>query len=931
MSTILGGVVAFEGHQETISTQLRLLPTSSQILILPNIQSYLPPDCLERDLDPHTLIRRVQDAVDTRLHSARQFLQGSTPAAKRLVFLNGGTSSAQTLCIREIMRKETDGDAVKAEAIYYDLIQDGVAGLESRGREFKRRRLLGFQHGSDHEGSQDPISMAMRAADALDRLTANLQPSNELDLTSKPALPRRNSLPLYGYSDSFCDAAPFFLYGTHSHSKSAASLIPTFDITHYDHHADTPSCISLTPSNQPSPSLFHSPSPSPSCTGDDPSSPFLTPEDLDLNTPVSEPASPIGSVHVVFGQAEILDVRAASRKGHVPKVRSLDRVYPSSPKPRDSALFLGQCGTEPSSPTKGTVKSLPLSSVDHFEVAQKAVVGSQRPTVTITPVPEARKKRPSRPAYVDRGTDTQEVDDDPFRPVLPVTENLVIYFKDQVPDIILDSTIMTMRSGETRPVAAALKMRRRYRHSPDSPLSETLSMATTIPSYCPSTYGPHCVGRDSFACGHALSPWMPPQKQQDMPSLATARLPTPETTPRASLSGDSDKVHVFNVAPSQTAVAVQNSLRSVLNTHYSPETEGYHQFQFSDLPELEGLWKPIFRDGDFDCPYGGSKKMDQILAIGSQRGVSKEFSASVTAELEVLGIESTGISRTGRLDFRYLLANAMQVFTAQPLANQTWDNPFANPYLLATLIVPRLETYLALHSGIRYLILDYPPEHLPTVLALQKLVGVDLMKVAQIVDSNNKDALPFTHIRGTSTSTPPTRQPSPVPSYSSDVNASRANFLLASTASESEVETLVSTVRNILISISPFYRKEEMPMVNSPRLDKPLPRRPKSPVLEPHFSPWSKATNGRQSPSSPPSATFPPESLSSVSETVQTPRSSRSRSGSRWRNVDEQSLYTFDPAEEPEFDLEERRLMPMFMQKPPKGNSRKALKFLGLA
>ena len=42
---------------------------------------------------------------------------------------------------------------------------------------------------------------------------------------------------------------------------------------------------------------------------------------------------------------------------------------------------------------------------------------------------------------------------------------------------------------------------------------------------------------------------------------------------------------------------------------------------------------------------------------------------------------------------------------------------------------------------------------------------------------------------------------------------------------------------------------------------------------------------------------------------------------------------TYDPNDDSDLDIEERRLMPLFMRKPTatKPNSRKALKFLGLS
>ena len=142
----------------------------------------------------------------------------------------------------------------------------------------------------------------------------------------------------------------------------------------------------------------------------------------------------------------------------------------------------------------------------------------------------------------------------------------------------------------------------------------------------------------------------------------------------------------------------------------------------------------------------------------------------------------------------------MQAFTAQRLANQTCGNPFTNSYLLATLIMPNLETYLALHTDVRYLLLMYPPEHLATVLALQKLVGIDVLKVAQIVDADSKENFPFTDHRGTQGRSKKDGKPltsSFCPRPSSDVSVSKANYLLTSTATEKDIATFVSTVWNI--------------------------------------------------------------------------------------------------------------------------------------
>jgi hypothetical protein len=292
----------------------------------------------------------------------------------------------------------------------------------------------------------------------------------------------------------------------------------------------------------------------------------------------------------------------------------------------------------------------------------------------------------------------------------------------------------------------------------------------------------------------------------------------------------------------------------------------------------------------------------------------------------------------------------MQAFTAQRLANQTSDNPFNNSFLLATLIVPHLETYLALHTDVRHLLLLYPPEHLATVLALQRLVGVDVMKVAQIVDSESQEDSPFTHIRGASINSKSesrlARSPFS-PRCSSEIDISKANYLLTSTASEKDIATFVSTVWNIDIEEPPMAPAPEQSVEKPSRKKKPPPltirkdTRSSLPKVASE-SPVSPTTVVLPlAPPVPPEPASPTASLGahSLAETLRTLRSARSKFGqskSRGKNsqhAETESLSAYDFDDDSDEDIFERRLMPMFMQKHllPKPNSRKALKFLGLA
>lgn len=149
---LLGSIVAFEGKSDIVSTQLRLLPTSPQLLILPSVESYIKARADEQHecFDARSYIRKVHDALIARVAAARSFLNEATTGHKHLVFVNGGTPGAQALCVREIMRYETHGDRSEAEAIFDEIIKEGVAGLErlmsNHGRQprYKKKSFWTF-------------------------------------------------------------------------------------------------------------------------------------------------------------------------------------------------------------------------------------------------------------------------------------------------------------------------------------------------------------------------------------------------------------------------------------------------------------------------------------------------------------------------------------------------------------------------------------------------------------------------------------------------------------------------------------------------------------------------------------------------------------------------------------------------------------------
>lgn len=162
----------------------------------------------------------------------------------------------------------------------------------------------------------------------------------------------------------------------------------------------------------------------------------------------------------------------------------------------------------------------------------------------------------------------------------------------------------------------------------------------------------------------------------------------------------------------------------------------------------------------------------------------------------------------------------MQAFTAQPLTKQTQGNPFSDPSLLAALIIPHLETYLSANPDVRFLIIQYPAEHLSTVLALQKLLGAEMMKIVGIVNSDAPPNSTTSHsadqaaaISGSSTKPPTPPQETfralcPSGPLLNGFSVSKTSFLLASTATAFETAAFIAAIRESLASISNFYIPE---------------------------------------------------------------------------------------------------------------------------
>ncbi|KAK6193170.1 inducible alternative oxidase 2 [Pestalotiopsis sp. IQ-011] len=1033
-----GSIIALEGSGDAVSTQLRLLPSSPKILILPPLQQFMGGDGDDSSFDAQSYILRTHEACCTRIEKAHAFLRDSTVDNKRLVFMNGGTASARMNCIASIGKHSQGGDISKAESTFEELVRHGVAGLQKGGHNSEDKPDSpttapppSRKTATPKDEYADRMAEAIRAADALYRETASLQPNNDLDLFATNHQ-RSKSAPIHPKVDDSAETTTLYTFVARDLADEAIFVPerPSCDT------AKVPHGNNLIPQPLNLPTGLEAFKPRAILDNSilhqmvDQSSPrwakkqyrkSYTPSTPAMDDVFSPQSGTFGSLPktptVVFGEARLVDVRTSpsSRKSQQHTRTSTLLSQSDDNSDSDTALSYHR-------------RKLPLRVEDHPEPVANTSVMSNRTNLRRPPplsldlttfasvkergiyVDKGTSPSPrlsaiespqiDRSSYIDRGVDAADElsllsaavlsdDETTFGAALPLYEDLVIHLDDESDDTplrrvfadLLSHLYPSTVSGKERTTEGGVATSVSNSNpvidvkfcNPDS----TLSPACSTDDYDHPLFETHGNYLELLSPGHPRT-----GKVKNKKGVVDAP-PTPARTPPFSATAPHKSLHEIKANKSTTAIGVQNSLRLILNIYFSPNEPGYKQFIFPLLPELSSMWKPVFREAEEGITKKDNRKIDLILAIGAQKGVQKDFVSAVAASLENLATKPSGVTRSGRLDLKYLIAKAMQSYTCLPLAKQTRDNPFTNPKFLATLMVPHLETYLAAHNETRFLILEYPAEHHATVLALQKLVGTDLLKVTGIVSADSPEA------QATSKSPSPISRSADLgrPSLSSRYSTrsvaetpliSQANFVLASSATNSEIATLISTIWKILIEISPYYIPEVSPrsassmehrlsyinLVNPTASQTTLsnesaPLARARAMVQPQEAPSGVATS--EAVNLTPTPTTPKKGTKRSSLSIRSSKSKRLTNSPRTRlqkliasergattavagegvmistspvSSKHNSSY-FDVSEDEDGWLyqHERKYVPMFIRKPDirKGNSRKALKFLGLA
>lgn len=693
-----------------------------------------------------------------RHRDAQTFLQnsGAEEGNRRLVFLEGGAASAHALCLKALMHHETAGDRAAAEAVLGRLIRPGLASLAKAAQERHHSEPIYYAVGQgDEDESSDPSTRAMRAADALDRQTANLQVSNELDLTIR----RSSSLPLYGYADTPSgDAAPFLVFGqsslddctptTERLARSPFHETPRFSVVQYDQHGDMPPVFGF--DDFPTAKSFSTSEGGVNTSQGDSSVTAGAHRRLasDTISPMSDAFSMRSSLgKVEYGRASLLDMRTSVRGDGFMGVKAVGRST-ATHKPKLSELSIDEtttpeyntttarrfAGSSASTQKKtlstavtmpSTIKRVPSTT----NRPRTILVKRTRPVIKLQPVPSGKKRRwqQGKSTYIDDDGDAptskphESDDSEDYEPIFPRMEDLVLYLRsDLTPQPLLESALNAMREEY---------MRKSSCPSPSSSVStvstaslKSLSQAEdddgTAALTTPETSGteqdpedqgtpktalkmaaealPSMDDYDPFAYINPVYGAAQPSKASE-PTVIILRPPTPAQTPPPDeaveadsrevvanggqpkqLEPDTEKevieeldstIHEIDIQPKQPPIGVQNSIRAVLRQRYpvataAPASGGYTpQFQFPQLlPNSrsqdddgdDSLWRPIFRSRKTSSlPAGGGHQLKQILAIGLQSGVKREYAARVIGQIEKFGTEPTGSARCTRLDFRY--------------------------------------------------------------------------------------------------------------------------------------------------------------------------------------------------------------------------------------------------------------------------------------
>ncbi|KAG0647943.1 hypothetical protein D0Z07_5999 [Hyphodiscus hymeniophilus] len=849
-----GKLVALEGDADVVAMQLRLLPPSPKILVLPSVLDDLPHDGDAQTFNARDFIRDVHTALVERIEKARCFLQYSTTTQRRLVITNGGSVRARTACIAKICEYITNGDVREAEITFNEIIKDGVAGLMKEEVITEEKVEFGGMDEmnevnvvQDTPGAvDDPISKAMKAADYLDHETAELQENSVEVHTLETTEPLMDATPEARTEVSAAnDNTPKSEVGGDIITTIMTVLGKTQCIGEKRSTFGPGYLASVSPTTPFTSTTSYTMAPSQQTEDDDD---YDYDDDYTLDTIFpgeasfySVPPTPA----VVYGEARVVALQNTPPRT-TRKTKSVDDFRPSgsgyahwtlSPRAVKSARSAYDLGRPSISNAKLRKDQLydGLETLPRSTFIRPPTNTIKKPSVSEFTLPSVSPKVRN---YVDHGTDAEKIPSEesepstPFEPVFPLVEDLVIHFAHEEPAEIFEYVLSTYKN-RNYPVFKS-------RESQSSSVSATLtsddaedSITRRNSHVTPETTDDGFQQRpefDPYAASHyprGVSQWSTASQKER--SARNWNAPSPSLTPPPSARGVPEKFCEFSPMNSNSVIGIQNALRSLLNLYFPTGDTGYTQYCFPVSPETERLWKPVFGNDETSNLGLEGGTVDQIIALGCEEGVNAEVFSQVSGQIEKLGMKRDGLNRSSKIDLRYFITNAMQTNPNLPVNMQNTSKSLSNPDVLAACIVPHIEAYLATNSSFRLLILHYPFDYLATIIALRDILGPDVLKIAGIMDSMSSDPPPVSRSRIAKANTfsnegvskiahTRSRQSSQGKASISGsqksnfgVSFSKANYLLPSLATGAEISTFLSGIRAGLMEISTFYTPESEP------------------------------------------------------------------------------------------------------------------------
>ncbi|PQE22798.1 gastric mucin protein [Rutstroemia sp. NJR-2017a BBW] len=675
-----GKLVALEGNTRTISEQLRLLPQSHMVMVIAPIDNYISTSQPAQEFDARSFVRDVYVAFDKRNRKARSFLQ-SSPQSK-VVFLNGGSVSARAICIAKISEHLTDGDDEKAEAVFYDIVKDGVQGLFTN-RDKPRPAAL-------------PDS-----AVHMHRDIPPIKTVPQLDLRSvKSAISM-------GYS---VDLSPESCFGPFGVDRN------------------------LSIRSKPRSSLQNVPGEMRTITPDPAAWAFQQGNEI-VTTVVTLPdRSSSQGYSGTFGPQTRTSSTGKLYSDFGDETRSLRTIRHSvsAQNLRDSSQQFTR-----KSPRDSTFELLPKATF--VKASQTTIKRSSPSSISNSPV---RLRRMSR--YANR-TDTNEDGQHTHltEAVFDIVEDLVIHFTDNSPEEISRS-ITLYKNGQFPIIPFASP--RSLPTPPRTAQADEFHFQGKIDAD-PFYLSEVPVLEDLKRRAELAKKLVPLTSENEDP-------PTPTLTPTVA-SRLTQKFYEFSALDSNIPVGIQDEFRLFLTTHLVEESRELDEFRSLLMPGLGEFWKPMFRNRDTIGDYDAL--LDQIVAVGCEKSIDDAFFAQVVEGMEKVGSKRGSSSRSGRLDLsvkflnftnidRYLTTLAMRSFMAQPSAMRKDLDPLTDERLLASLILPHLETYLATTEAVRFLVLTFRHDQIALVLAMRNLLGSDIFKVAGVLDTFSSDPPAFAQL-----------------------------------------------------------------------------------------------------------------------------------------------------------------------------------------